>query len=185
MPKSSKEVITLGSGKLYYLPFDGSTVPDIDTMCVETNRIGWIKGGASIEYTPTYYVAKDDLGMVNKSVITEEEAIFKTGIMTFNGTTLKTLIDTGRVAEDQTNHRRTLKIGGIDNASGQNYVLVFHHQDDVDGDKWVRVIGRNQAGFTLSFQKDTETVVDAEFRCQPGLDNQGTLIEFIEELDAE
>ena len=174
---AKKDTITLGSGKLYFMEYEG-TLPDVDAICVEENRLGYVKGGASIEYKPTYYEAKDDMGFITKTIITDEEALFKSGILTFNGNTLKTLSDTGRVTEE--NGKRTVLIGGAGNASNQNYVLCFHHEDAVDGDKWVEIVGRNQAGFTLSFKKDAETVIDAEFKCQPQ-DDSGTLIKYIEE----
>lgn len=171
--------ITLGSGKLYCIPF-ADTLPEVDTICVEDNLLGYIKGGASLEYAPTFYEAKDDLGYVIKTIITEETATLKSGILTFNGDTLNKLCDTGRVTEDATKGRRILKIGGIGNAQGNKYILCFHHEDPVDGDIWVLIVGQNQAGFTLAFAKDAETVIDAEFKCL-SQDSEGTLIQYIEE----
>lgn len=173
------EKITLGSGKLYLTTFSG-TVPDTDTLCVDANLLGYIKGGATVEYTPTFYEAKDDLGYVVKTIITEEEAILKSGVMTWNGNTLNKLCDTGRVTEDTTKHLRTVKIGGIGNAHGAKYVICFHHDDPIDGDIWVVIVGQNQAGFSLAFAKDAETVIDAEFKCL-AQDTDGTLIKYIEE----
>ena len=43
------------------------------------------------------------------------------------------------------------------------------------------IVGRNQSGFSLAFAKDKETVIDAEFKAIPH-DNNGTLIEYIEEI---
>lgn len=171
--------ITLGSGKLYCIPY-ANTLPEVDTICVDENLLGYIKGGASLEYAPTFYEAKDDLGYVIKTIITEETATLKSGILTFNGDTLNKLCDTGRVTEDATKGRRILKIGGIGNAQGNKYVLCFHHEDPVDGDIWVLIVGQNQAGFTLAFAKDAETVIDAEFKCL-AQDTDGTLIQYIEE----
>jgi len=171
--------ITLVSGKLYCIPY-ANTVPEVDTICVEENLLGYIKGGASLEYAPTFYEAKDDLGYVIKTIITEETATLKSGILTFNGDTINKLCDTGRVTEDATKGRRILKIGGIANAQGNKYVLCFHHEDPVDGDIWVLIVGQNQAGFTLAFAKDAETVIDAEFKCL-SQDTEGTLIQYIEE----
>lgn len=170
--------ITLGSGKLYLIPYT-DTVPEKETICVEENLLGYIKGGASLEYTPTFYEAKDDLGFVIKTIITEESALLKSGILTFNGNTLAKLCDTGRVTEDATKKLRTIKIGGISNAQGNRYVICFHHEDPIDGDIWVIIVGQNQAGFTLAFAKDAETVIDAEFKCL-SQDNEGTLIKYIE-----
>ena len=172
--------ITLGSGKLYLTTYDGSSLPDVDTVCVDENLLGYIKGGATLEYSPTFYEAKDDLGFVVKTIITEETATLKSGIMTFNGNTLNKLCDTGRVTEDASSKKRTIKIGGVSNAHGARYVIVFHHEDPIDGDIWVLIVGQNQAGFSLAFTKDAETVIDAEFKCL-SQDNEGTLIQYIEE----
>lgn len=171
--------ITLGSGKLYCIPF-ADTLPEVSTICVEQNLLGHIKGGATLEYAPTFYEAKDDLGYVVKTIVTEETATLKSGILTFDGTTLNKLCDTGRVTEDTQKKTRTLKIGGIGNAQGNKYVICFHHEDAVDGDIWVLIVGQNQAGFTLAFAKDAETVIDAEFKCL-AQDSDGTLIQYIEE----
>ena len=171
--------ITLGSGMLYFDEYDGSSLPDVDDVCVEENIIGYIQGGATISYTPEYYEAKDDMGYVAKTVITSEEATLSTGIMTWNGETLNKLCETGRVSEDAANRRRVVKIGGIANATGKNYVVCFHHPDAAEGDKWVLIVGRNQSGFEFAFAKDQETVIDAEIKALPQ-DAQGTLIQYIE-----
>lgn len=171
--------ITLGSGKLYLMTFV-DTLPDTDTICVADNLLGYIKGGATLEYTPTFYEAKDDLGYVVKTIITEEEAILKSGILTFNGKTLDKLCDTARVTEDANKKLRIVKFGGISNAKRAKYVICFHHEDKIDGDIWVMIVGNNQSGFSLAFAKDAETVIDAEFKAL-AQDEEGTLIKYIEE----
>lgn len=176
--------IVLGSGKLYVAAFSGSTQIDttakIQALCIADNLIGYIKGGASLAYTPSYYTARDDLGYVTKTIITDEEATLTSGIMTWNGNTLDKLSTTGRVTEDATGHIRTVKIGGIGNADNSDYVIIFHHEDETDGDIWVCIVGKNQSGFTLAFAKDQETVIDAEFKAG-SQDDSGTLITYIEE----
>ena len=172
--------ITLGSGKLYIDEWDGSTLPDTDEICVDANLLGYIKGGATLAYTPTFYEAKDDLGYCVKTIITEEEVTLTSGIMTFNANTLEKLVDTGRVTEEPTGKTRTILIGGIGNMKRARHVLCFHHEDNVDGDIWVMIVGQNQAGFSLAFAKDAETVIDAEFKAL-AQDNVGTLIKYIEE----
>lgn len=171
------ERITLGSGKLYLMEFDG-TLPTKEDICKADNLFSRIKGGASLEYTPTFYEAKDDLGQVIKTIITEEEAILKSGVMTFNGNSIDKLCDTGRVTEAQ--GLRTVKIGGVGNAKRARYVICFHHEDPIDGDIWVIIVGNNQSGFSLTFAKDAETVIDAEFKAL-AQDDEGTLITYIEE----
>ena len=166
------ERIVLGSGKMYVAEFTGE-IPEDSVIEAEENLLGYIQGGATLSYTPTFYEAKDDLGIVSKKVITQEEAVLKSGIMTWNGDTLKKLTPTARVTEDETN--RTVKIGGVGNNDGKKYVLHFVHVDKVDGDIRITIVGSNEAGFELSFAKDKETVINAEFKAQPH-DKDGTLI---------
>lgn len=166
------ERIVLGSGKMYVVEFTGE-IPEDSVIEAEENLLGYIQGGATLSYAPTFYEAKDDLGIVSKKVITQEEAVLKSGIMTWNGDTLKKLTPTARVTEDETN--RTVKIGGVGNNDGKKYVLHFVHVDKVDGDIRITIVGSNEAGFELSFAKDKETVINAEFKAQPH-DKDGTLI---------
>ena len=92
MAKRDKNTITLGSGKLYLQAFSTS-MPTVETLCVEANLLGYIKGGASLEYTQETYEEKDDLGFVSKIITTSEEAILRCGLLTWNGNTLQKLID--------------------------------------------------------------------------------------------
>lgn len=147
------ERIILGSADVYIQAFDGSTVPVTADICKPENLMAYISGGASVEYKPSFYTAKDDTGKKSKTIVTEEEVTLKTGIMTFDGNKFKYLCDTARVTEDKAKKRRTVKIGGIDNRQGARYVICLHHKDAVDGDIWVMIVGNNQAGFTISFEK--------------------------------
>lgn len=178
--KRDAEVITIGSGDVYYEEFDeASGMPAITDICVDAKLLGRISGGATFEYKGTWYTAKDDTGKVEKTLITDEEVTFKTGIITWNGNTLKVLCATGRVTES--GGKRTVKIGGIGNANRKSYVIAFHHRDVVDGDIWLLLRGTNQGSISLAFAKDKETTVDAEFTAQ-AQDNDGTLITYIEEI---
>jgi len=172
--------IVLGSGKLYILEFiKDEPLPSNAEIEEDDHLLGYIQGGCSLEYKPSYYTAKDDLGYAQKTIMTEEDVTMKSGVMTWNGNTLERICSTARVTETPTT--RTVKIGGAGNQTGKKYVLHFHHKDDVDGDIRVRIIGSNQAGFTLSFLKDKETVIDAEFKAHP-MDGEGTLIYFEEQI---
>lgn len=178
----NKDSIVLGSGDLYCTDFLGTDkeIPADTEIEKEENRLGHIKGGAEIEYAPDFYEAKDDMGKVSKVIITEEEATLKSGIMTWCGKTLEKLCQTARVEEK--NGKRIVKIGGIGNAKGKKYLLRFVHKDTEDGDIRVTIVGNNQAGFVIAFAKDTETVIDAEFKAQP-MDKEGTLILYEEDMD--
>lgn len=177
MAKRDKTNITLGSGKIYLTPYTDA-VPTVDTLCKTENLLGYIKGGASLEYTEETYEEKDDLGYVSKVITTNEEAILKCGLLTWNGTTLKSLID--RCSVTEASGKRTVKIGGAANSQGKNYAICFHHHDATDGDLWILIVGRNTAGATLTFSKDAGSVIEPEFKALPQ-DDAGTLVQLIEE----
>lgn len=54
MALTKRKDITLGSGKLYVQEYTGTTIPDTDTICTADNIIGYISGGATVSYKPTY-----------------------------------------------------------------------------------------------------------------------------------
>ena len=181
MGKRSKENITLGSGKIYMQELSSDTMPSVDTLCVDTNLLGYIKGGASLEYTEEITEEKDDLGLASKIVTTSEEALLKCGVLTWNGDTLQKLVDRCKVTTES--GKRSIKIGGAGNAQGKYYAICFKHEDKADGNLWVLIKGRNTAGLTLTFATDTGTLIEPEFKAMPH-DEEGTLIQLIEEADA-
>ncbi len=180
MAKRDKNVITLGSGKLYLQAFS-ETMPTVEDICKADNLLGHIKGGAALEYTEETYEEKDDLGLVSKIITTNEEALLKCGLLTWNGETLQKLID--RCKSTTEGGKRVTKIGGAGNSQGGYYAICFHHEDKTDGDLWVMIKGRNTAGVTLTFASDAGTVVEPEFKAMPH-DADGTLIELTEEVSA-
>lgn len=175
--------IVLGSGKLYVdeITATGGVYAIPADTSIETSEklLGYIQGGATLEYTPTFYTVKDDLGYVSRRYLTEENVVFRSGILTWNGDVLDKLCSTATVTT--ASGKRTVKIGGIDNYDNQMYLIRFVHEDSVEGDVRVTVVGNNTAGFELQFQPDTETVLNAEFECVPGVGTAGTLIVFTEE----
>lgn len=179
MAVDGKEKIILGSGKLYVAEFAGATIPTDETLEVESNLLGLIIGGATLVYKPKFVTVADDLGLVQKTILTEEEVTLKSGILTWNGKTLTKICSTARVTE--TAGKRTVKIGGINNQDGKLYVIRFLHEDTADGNVRVTVVGNNQAGFSLAFVKDKQTVVDAEFIASP-MDTEGTKIIYEEDI---
>ena len=178
MAKRDKDVITLGSGKIYVQAF-ADTLPTVDTLCVEENLLGHIKGGAALEYTQETYEEKDDLGLVSKIITTTEEALLRCGLITWNGETLQKLVDRCQVTEAA--GKRTTKIGGAGNAQGGYYAICFFHEDKTDGNVWVMIKGLNTAGFTITFSSEEGTLVEPEFKALPH-DDAGTLIQLIEEI---
>lgn len=180
MAKRDNKTITLGSGKIYLMAYTDA-MPEKEDICVDGNLLGYIKGGAALEYTQETYEEKDDLGYVSKIITTSEEAILKCGLLTWNGETLTKLVD--RCKTNTASGLRTTKIGGAGNAQGGYYAICFFHEDKVDGNLWVVIKGRNQAGATLTFSAEEGTVVEPEFKALPH-DDAGTLVELIEEIPA-
>lgn len=144
------EKIVIGSGKLYIDEFT-NTIPEDAAIEVDAKLLGYIQGGATLTYSPSYYEAKDDLGIVSKKMITDEEVVLKSGVMTWNGNTLKKLVATARVTEDKASKTRTVKIGGAGNYDGKKYVLHFVHEDAVDGDIRITIVGSNEAGLERKY----------------------------------
>ena len=180
MAKRDKSTITLGSGKIYLMAF-ADAMPTVEDLCKEENLLGFIKGGAALEYTQETYEEKDDLGFVSKIITTSEEAILKCGLLTWNGETLKKLLD--RCQSTDADGKRVTKIGGAGNAQGGYYAICFFHEDKTDGNVWIMIKGLNTAGATLTFASDEGTVVEPEFKAMPH-DEAGTLVELIEETGA-
>jgi hypothetical protein len=176
--RSKNDKITLGSGNLMIKEYT-DTMPEYTDFDEKTDLLGYIQGGAVVEYKGEWYEAKDDTGKIVKTIITDEEATLKSGVLTWNGETLEKLCSTAR--SSVTDGIRTVKIGGVGNHNGKSYALCFHHVDKTDGDVWIVIRGVNQAGFSIAFAKDKETVIDAEFKCLPQ-DDEGTLIQYIEEI---
>lgn len=167
---------TLGSGHLHVdelddLPTDWTSFLN-DFFKKENNLLGRVKGGASVEYTTEKTEDQDDLGYVVIEEITKEKVTLKSGVMTWNGETLKTICSTARTSTDETTGVTTVKIGGLGNQNNKRYIIGFeHHSHKLR----VAIVGKNNEGFTFSFEQDKATVIDALFRAE-ALDDTGTLL---------
>lgn len=170
--------IALGSGEVYVAEFTG-TIPDDSEIETEANLLGYIQGGASIEYKPTFYTAKSDNGKATKTILTEEELTLKLGLITWNAGVLNKMVSTGTVTEK--NGKRTLSVGGVGNQNVIKYLFRFVHTDRIDGDVRVTVVGSNQAGITLGYTKDKETAINPEIKGEP-LNAAGNLFIYEEEI---
>lgn len=179
--RTNPDKITLGSGKAYIMEYNATTgIPKPTDICKAENLLGKIQGGAELAYTIETHEERDDLGTVAKVVVTNEEAILKLGLITFNGKTLAQLADRCKVTEDKTEGTRTLLIGGAGNAQGKEWVFCFHHHDATDGDIWVLMRGTNQAGLTLAFATDAGSKLEPEIKGLP-FDDSGSLVKYIEQ----
>lgn len=190
--KSDKEKIRLGSGKLYIdalpetlsLASPYAVMQFIQRIIADENKLlGLISGGAAIEYTKSTQTVKDDLEIVSKTVITTEDVSLTSGVMTWNGTTLAKICETARVSEDPIAGLRMVKIGGIANADGKIYVLLFVHEDPQDGNVYSMIVGKNTSGFKFEFKKEDATVIDVTFTAE-SMDDEGTKLVLIEDIPA-
>lgn len=171
--------IVLGSGKLYI-----AAVPEtfeLADIAVAENEIGYIQGGASLEYKPTTYEIKDDLCRVYKRFITAEEVTLKSGILTWDIAALNKIVANGDYTTTST--MNTLKLGGNGAREMQQFAVVFVHTKSDGEDIRIGIVGTNEAGLSLAFAADKETVVDAEFKAT-GCDANGTLVIIEEDLPA-
>lgn len=166
---------TLGSGHLHVEVRDSAFDPDTfdwdKFFGSEENLLGRIKGGAKFEYSTEKYEDEDDLGYVKISEVTKENVKLTSGVMTWNGYTLKTLCSTARVTENDDGSYR-VKIGGLGNQNDKVYIIGFEHKS-----KKLRVIivGKNTEGFSFDFTQDKATVIDTVFTAEAA-DKEGTLI---------
>lgn len=176
--KDEMKRIVLGSGDIYSAEFSGE-IPEDAVLETKTNMMGHIQGGASVEYSPSFYTAKSDNGIAKKTIITDEVVKLKLGLITWNTKVLEKITATGRCSESE--GKRTFKLGGTDNMKDTNYLFRFVHKDPVDGDVRITIVGSNQAGFSIAFAKDKETTINPEIEAVP-LDDTGTLLIYEEEI---
>lgn len=176
---NSDEII-LGSGDLFVAEFTGE-IPEDATIETDANRAGNIKGGATLEYSQSSQTVKDDKGRVRKTIITEEDVKFKTGMITWAENWIKALISTARVDTTTKAGHRIFKLGGLKNQDGKRYLFRFVHTRD-DGRKLrVTVTGKNTGAISMAFNPENPTTVDGEITANT-LDSDGTLVIVDDEL---
>lgn len=169
--------VTLGSGDLYIMDFEGS-IPEDTQIEASTNKIGSIKGGAELEYAPESYTVMGDNGRTYKAFITKEEVTFKSGILTWNLDVLDKLTMGGELSTESKDggQVKVLKIGKNGSSSIKQVLIRFVHSIDNKNKVRMTMIGSPTSGFTLRFNPEEETVIDAEFSALSQED--GTLVKF-------
>ena len=175
---TGKERAVLGSGKLYVLAYTGE-IPEDSVIETEENRLGDIQAGATLNYTPTFYDVKDDLGLYKETFLTAEDITLTSGILTWNANTISKLCSTAKVTEDQEKGIREIKIGGIQNFVDTKYLVRFVHATN---GKKVTIVGQNKSALTFAFTPDKETVINTEFTAT-AMDDKGTLIKMTEPIE--
>ncbi|MFX0547912.1 hypothetical protein ACOAKC_01125 [Hathewaya histolytica] len=175
-----KDEIIMGCGKLYITEFNGDKYEDIpkdDVIEVEDNDTGYSQGGFSFEYKPTEYEVKNSCGEIVKRFIVSEEATCKTGILTWNPKMLSR-IHPVKYEEDESKKTRKITFGGA--KALKNVLVRFVHEKEGNKKLRLTMIGNCGSGFSMTFEGEKETVIDAEIKAINAID--GFLAEFREEI---
>mgnify|MGYP000878490571 CR=1 FL=1 len=168
------ENIAVGSGMIYTTDFTpGTAIPENTIIETEANRLGYIKNGATLTYTPTSETFKDDLGLIMRTKLTEEEVTFKFGLISWFYGKLDQLCSTCRVTDTPTG--RTVKIGGVDNDDGKQHLFRFVHKDKAAGDVRITIVGTNTGGLALTYSPTDPNMPEPEITAAPS-DGEGTLV---------
>lgn len=173
--------IPFGSCYVYYSEWDGEEIPADATLETEANRVGYVEGGCTVNYTMETADLKDDFGKVRRTVLTAEDAGFKCEFASWSSSKMGLFTPTARITE--ANGKRVIKIGGIQNDSGKNYIFRLHHPDAEMGDVRITMVGRQQGGFELAFSPEDANRMALDVKAITS-DNEGTLIIYEEELPA-
>lgn len=173
--------IVLGSMDFYVIVYTaGMTIPADNEIEVEENMIGRTKNGATITYSAEWYEAVSDDGKARKNKLVGESCSISYGNITWNGNTIKSLTATARVTEE--GGKRKVKIGGVANDNGTRYLIRGVYRDKIDGDIRITATGVNTGGWDAAFNPKSEATMQPTFQCEPLLDNEGTLLEYEEEI---
>lgn len=169
--------IPLGSGKMYCVE-ETETVKLTSAMTIadvlqfitdhakEENILGRIKNGATYNYNFTTYTEKDDFNEVSKTTTTDETVTLGAGFITFDLTMIQKLIATLQYETDG-NGNEMAKIGGIKNDNGKKYIIIFVHEDKVDGDIVIMIRGKNTGAIALAFANGAGTMTNPVFTAEP------------------
>lgn len=172
--KKYNDPIVLGSGRIYVDVYDGTTVPSVTDIEKDEKELGNISGGATLEAAETFYTAKDDLDRIRRKKMTGDEYTLSTGIMTINASVLEKTLSTAQVSENAERGTKEIKLGGVSHYKEQRYIFLFVNEDK---DVRIMLLGSNEAGLTLQFMKDKETVINQKIVGEPFPDGHKAIIE--------
>lgn len=179
----AEDTYLLGSGDLFIGKVDNiATATESDILAAIVN-VGAISGGAELVYKPKFYEVKSGNRGTIASFKTDEEVTFKSGILTWDLKNIEKL-SASYYSEDTTAGTRRVGVGGMKNIP-INYLRFVHTKPD--GLKLTVNVFKAQAqsGFSLTFNKEKETVIDAEFKALSVSGKyDGNLVEIIEEVKA-
>lgn len=176
----TKKSVPLGSGFTYVAKRESDTMPtaaELVALCTEENKIGETSKGATLTYSGNVHKEQDDHGILHRIILIDEDAKLKLGIFSWCNETLTKLVSTGRIEKE--GEYDVLKIGGLQNDTGEVWIVIFMQVDPKLGNLYIAIIGTNTAGLTLAFSRDNTTKLEPEFTALPQ-DGKGTLIKMFE-----
>ncbi|MFS0776085.1 IPT/TIG domain-containing protein [Neobacillus sp. 3P2-tot-E-2] len=173
----AEDTFLLGSGDLYIGVVSPTATEEEINAALE--NVGAISGGAALTYSPSFYEVKSGNRGTIASFKTEETVTFKSGILTWD---LKNIEKLSAAYYSEGTGTRRVGVGGMKNIP-VNYLRFVHTKPD--GLKLTVNVFKAQAqsGFELTFDKEKETVIDAEFKALAVTGKyDGNLVEIIEEV---
>ncbi|PLS04021.1 hypothetical protein [Neobacillus cucumis] len=175
----AEDTYLLGSGDLF-IGVVSPTATETE-ISVALSNVGAISGGAALTFKPSFYEVKSGNRGTIASFKTDEEVTFKSGILTWDLQNIEKL-SAAYYSEDTTNGTRRVGVGGMKNIP-INYLRFVHTKPD-GKTLTVNVFkAQAQSGFELTFDKEKETVIDAEFKALAVVGkNDGNLVEIVEEI---
>lgn len=183
-PERNIKTVPLGSGRIYLVAFKGDKIPteaELVSLCSSENLAGESKGGVTITYTVSTHKESDDHGILTRDVMIEEDVKMKAGLFSWGLNSMQRLIRTGRIEKTGDGRFNVLKIGGLDNDDGTQYIVIFKHTDKKYSPLYAAMIGANGAGLTIPFSRDSVSKLEPEFTAVP-CEDEGTLIKIFEDL---
>ncbi|MCQ2330398.1 MAG: hypothetical protein MJZ55_00240 [Paludibacteraceae bacterium] len=152
--------LQLGSGRIYVKKVtDETKIPSLKALCIEANQIGFIKGGATIEYTIDTKEIYDDLRMVNEKFITGEHAKLTSGLLTWNKSVIEALIN-----NETTDFDGSILVGANGLSKMDKMIVIFEAIPNTGNVvRRFGMIGVSDSGLKMQYNPEDATVVDISF----------------------
>ena len=173
---SSREIL-LGSGKLYLLECDTSSIfykykiPSNEEFETDSNYAGAIQGGATLQYSyeTINFMCDND---TKSSAVVNQEVKFKTGVLTFSMNFLEKLLSSSVL--DESDKTKTLKIGS--EVTQKHFFIRFVTTQPNGKNLRLTFIGNNEKGLDIPFSTEDATVINIEFTSSSTIDEDGNLL---------
>lgn len=182
--KRDEQRYALGSGYNYILADDGThdtSTPEgrlslAKALFTPEQKWGYTKNGATLTYTPTTQILKDDMGEIKETILTDETATLQIGHLTTGPDILKPMAGTAVISEVPGKEGwKEVSIGGIGNDDGAKYFFGFEHVDNKQGNTYIIVNGRNSGELSFQYQPESEMVIQPTITAS-AMDGSGRLI---------